>query len=441
VTDAAPASELQVDPDAPTTTASPSPSAPIARSRRSVIAGALGGVAGLVAARLSQPSPAAAAAGDPLIVGSQTNNSGTSDTQLIANSNVVTFKLYQQGPGTALMGYTTTATGTTRGVYGRVDSPSGDGLQGRNAGAAGTGAGIRAYGVNNQGVNATTDSGTKSAIYAEATAVADATSDEFTSRGVSGYAHGDGAVAFIFPNPSAGIYGFQDYAGTSGGNTAGVWGESTNSSGGAAVRALQWGSGYGINAFSGTGDAGNFSGNVTITGDLDVSGTVSKGGGSFRVDHPQDPANRYLVHSFVESPDMLNVYSGNVTTNGAGVATVKLPAYFGLVNKDLRYQLTTIGAQAQAWVQSEVKDGLFQVATDKANTKVSWQVTAVRADPWANANRIEVEVDKPAADKGTYLHPELYGQPEEKGRRYDPARTALKTYGIGKLKEVRQSMG
>jgi len=406
-----------------------------------VIAGALGGVVGLVAARLSQPGPAAAAAGDPLIIGSQTNNAGTSDTQLIANSNVVTFKLYQQGPGTALMGYTTTATGTTRGVYGRVDSPNGDGVQGRNAGAAGTGAGVRAYGVNNQGINATTDSSTKSAIYADATAATSSASSDYTSRGVSGYAHGDGAVAFIFPNPSTGIFGSSDYTGPTGGSTSGVWGESVNATGGAAIRAINWDAGYGINAFSASGTAGNFAGDVVVTGDLSVSGTVSKGGGSFRVDHPQDPANRYLVHSFVESPDMLNVYSGNVTTNGAGVATVKLPAYFGLVNKDLRYQLTTIGAQAQAWVQSEVKDGVFQVATDKPSTKVSWQVTAVRSDPWANANRIAVEVDKPAAERGTYLHPELYGQPAEKGRGYDPLTTAIKTHGLAKLKEIRQSMG
>ncbi len=36
-------------------------------------------------------------------------------------------------------------------------------------------------------------------------------------------------------------------------------------------------------------------------------------------------------------------------------------------------------------------------------------------DPWANANRIQVEEDKPAKERGYYLHPDLYGQPEEKG--------------------------
>jgi hypothetical protein len=47
--------------------------------------------------------------------------------------------------------------------------------------------------------------------------------------------------------------------------------------------------------------------------------------------------------------------------------------------------------------------------------KVSWQVTGIRKDPWANANRIQVEEDKPAKERGHYLHPDLYGQPEKKG--------------------------
>jgi hypothetical protein len=40
---------------------------------------------------------------------------------------------------------------------------------------------------------------------------------------------------------------------------------------------------------------------------------------------------------------------------------------------------------------------------------VSWQVTGIRQDKWAEANRIIVEEDKPARDHGRYLHPRLYG--------------------------------
>src|SRR6202008_3927184 len=106
-----------------------------------------------------------------------------------------------------------------------------------------------------------------------------------------------------------------------------------------------------------SGYAGYFSGRVTI------SGTLSKSAGSFKIDHPLDPENKYLYHSFVESPDMKNVYDGNVTTNANGEATIRLPDYFDALNQDFRYQLTVIGQFAQAIVSSEIKDNRFTIKT------------------------------------------------------------------------------
>ena len=40
-------------------------------------------------------------------------------------------------------------------------------------------------------------------------------------------------------------------------------------------------------------------------------------------------------------------------------------------------------------------------------------VTGIRQDAWANAHRIPVEEEKPDAEKGRYLHPELYGHKEQ----------------------------
>jgi hypothetical protein len=40
--------------------------------------------------------------------------------------------------------------------------------------------------------------------------------------------------------------------------------------------------------------------------------------------------------------------------------------------------------------------------------KVSWQVTGVRHDEWANAHRMQVEVEKTGKERGTYLYPELF---------------------------------
>ncbi len=152
---------------------------------------------------------------------------------------------------------------------------------------------------------------------------------------------------------------------------------------------------------------------LTVTkGHVDVIGTLSKGGGSFKIDHPLDPANKYLYHSFVESPDMKNIYDGNITTDEAGLATVTLPDWFDALNRDFRYQLTVIGQFAQAVVASEITQNQFSIKTDKPNVEVSWQVTGTRQDAFANANRIPIEVEKAPADRGHYIYPELFGAPE-----------------------------
>jgi hypothetical protein len=154
---------------------------------------------------------------------------------------------------------------------------------------------------------------------------------------------------------------------------------------------------------------------LTVNGNLHVTGTLSKGGGSFKIDHPLDPANKYLYHSFVESPDMMNIYNGNVVTDEKGEAEVVLPGYFEALNRDFRYQLTVIGQFAQAIVGTKIKNHRFAIRTDKPGVEVSWQVTGIRQDAYANAHRIQVEEDKPVAERGYYLHPELFGAPKEKG--------------------------
>jgi hypothetical protein len=143
-------------------------------------------------------------------------------------------------------------------------------------------------------------------------------------------------------------------------------------------------------------------------GNLDVLGSLTKHGGMFKIDHPLDPANKYLYHSFVESPDMMNVYNGSVTTDKHGMAVVTLPVYFDALNRDFRYQLTAIGSFAQATVAKEVENNRFAIRTSKPGVKVSWQVTGIRQDAYANAHPIQVEAEKPAREQGHYLHPELF---------------------------------
>jgi len=174
----------------------------------------------------------------------------------------------------------------------------------------------------------------------------------------------------------------------------------------------------------GTGDAvfaGNYSsGNAGyFDGDTHVNGNLSKSSGTFLIDHPYDPANKYLAHSFVESPDMMNVYNGNVNLDNKGEAVVELPYYFETINMEFRYQLTCIGGFAQVYIAEDIHNNEFKIAGGESGLKVSWLVTGIRNDPYAKAHRIQVEKDKPVHEKGKYLHPELYGQGEEKGMRYE----------------------
>ncbi len=150
-------------------------------------------------------------------------------------------------------------------------------------------------------------------------------------------------------------------------------------------------------------------GSVEIFGNLTVDGTLAKSGGSFKIDDPIAPSTKYLSHSFVESPDMMNIYNGNVTTDAKGYATVQMPEWFEALNGDFRYQLTAMGTFSQAIVAQEIKDGEFRIRTSKPHVKVSWQVTGVRHDAWANAHRIPTEETKPAEEQGQYMHPELFG--------------------------------
>jgi hypothetical protein len=213
-----------------------------------------------------------------------------------------------------------------------------------------------------------------------------------------------------------GVYGETNGARNVG--PAGVWGEgkqsgdgvkgvtsAANAAGVAAFHLTNQGPGI----FAQGAPAGLFNGDVTINGRLRASVK------SFVIDHPLDPANKYLIHSAVESPDLMNVYSGEIVTDTEGNATVVLPEYFEALNGDFRYQLTVIGKLAQVGVASEIENNRFTIKTDQPEIKVSWQVTGIRQDASAKALPASVEEEKPEAERGLFLHPEHYGHPEERG--------------------------
>jgi hypothetical protein len=168
---------------------------------------------------------------------------------------------------------------------------------------------------------------------------------------------------------------------------------------------------YGLHS-GGFGYAGYFVGNVHATG------TWTAGAKAFKIDHPLDPENMTLTHSCVESPEMKNIYDGVVALDGSGAAWVEMPEWFEALNMEFRYQLTCVGGYAPVYVAEEIRGNRFQIAGGTPGLKVSWQVTGVRHDAYAEANRLAVEEMKPAEERGLYIHPTAFGRGEEMSLEY-----------------------
>jgi trimeric autotransporter adhesin len=331
-----------------------------------------------------------------------------------------------RGDTTSGWGLFGNATGGGGGVYG--SAPAGTAVRGDTGGGWGVfgkatdpgGGGVYAAHTNTSGltpaIRGDTDSTTGGAIgvlgQVTSTAgfgIAVRALNAGTGGGYGLYASQNGSGIGVVGTTAANGFGVYGLSGSAGIGTegqaglAGVVGQATSTSGTV----------YGV--FGGApanGWAGYFAGHAHVTGDLSVEGNLSVTGAKmFRIDDPLDPAGKFLVHAAVESNEVLNVYSGNVTTNGAGLATVQLPAYFDQINSDFRYQLTVIGQFAQAIVGKEIANNRFTIRTSKPNVKVSWQVTAKRDDAYMRGHPFQAEQAKTDDQRGRYVTPEAYGKP------------------------------
>ncbi len=158
-----------------------------------------------------------------------------------------------------------------------------------------------------------------------------------------------------------------------------------------------------------SGSAGGYAG-LFVGGTTWVAGTLQKNAGAFVIDHPLEPEKKFLYHSFVESPDMKNIYDGVITTGPDRTAVVTMPSWFNVLNTDFRYQLTCIGQFAQAIIKDEIAGNQFVIETSIPGVKVSWQVTGIRNDPYAADHRIPVEKLKTGNEVGKYIYPAGYGK-------------------------------
>jgi hypothetical protein len=275
------------------------------------------------------------------------------------------------------------------GVQGRSDSSAASGVYGENGGGG--------WGVAGRA------GGQQAAVWGD-----------HTGSGIG--VLGNGQTGVLGESSQAGGVGVQglNNAGTT--NAFGVLGTSPIGAGvrgdtfdgdGVLGRTASGNAVHGVKLGSGPGLAGRFDGNVQ------VNGMLTKFAGFFLIDHPLDPANKYLRHSFVESSEMVNTYSGNVVLDGNGEAAVDLPEWFDTLNGDFRYGLTPVGAPApDLHVTREIENNSFTVAGGPPGLKVSWSVTALRRDPYALQNPMVVEEDKADPDRGKYLYPAGQGHPE-----------------------------
>jgi len=221
-----------------------------------------------------------------------------------------------------------------------------------------------------------------------------------TNIGVHGRCLGNNTGVFGLSAGGFGVHGATTnsravFGDDPGENGVGVWGTSQN--------------GVGVLGESDNGTSGRFEGFVEILGDLRVDGDKA-----FRIDHPLDPENKYLLHNAVESSERKNVYDGVAQLDEDGAAWVDLPEWFEALNGHFRYQLTSIGGAApNLHVAEEVSESRFKIAGGEAGMKACWQVTGSRKDAWAAAHPFEVEQEKPEEERGLYLEPSLYGAPED----------------------------
>ena len=290
-------------------------------------------------------------------------------------------------------------TGPLGGVTGQ-SSADGPGV----LGLGGTGIGVEGYSNLSTGVMGTAQSQQGAGVFGQ-------NLDPTVGTGVTGVsqaARGLGVHGQVVGQNAIGVLGQSPFIGVLG-QSATVTAVQGETQSGNAVLGISTAAGNAIFGLAqGSGFAGLFQGRVSVNGNLHVNGTLSKSAGSFKIDQPLDPANRYLSHSFVESPDMKNIYDGVAVLDEHGRAVVVLPEYFEALNSDFRYQLTTIGGYAPVFVESEIASNRFAIGGGSPGMKVSWQVTGTRQDAYARLRRIPVEEDKPADQRGQYLNPDAF---------------------------------
>lgn len=147
-------------------------------------------------------------------------------------------------------------------------------------------------------------------------------------------------------------------------------------------------------------------------------GDIAGSSKSFIIDHPIDPANKYLKHFSIESDEVLLIYRGQAILDENGKAYIELKDYQKAISKNITYSLTPIGSPTIFYVEEEVDEaGLFVIAGDKPGAKVNWTIYAERDDAYFKAypSKKVIEIEKTEETKGFYIHPVAHGKTTKEG--------------------------
>jgi hypothetical protein len=137
-----------------------------------------------------------------------------------------------------------------------------------------------------------------------------------------------------------------------------------------------------------TGGAGTVMSLVTTSGNFNVVGALSKGSGSFKIDHPLESKTdtHHLVHSFIEGPQADLIYRGKVDLV-AGSATANIDTVAGMTEGTfvaLNREVQCFTTNESNWdaVKGSVSGNILTIESENSESTatISWLVIGERKD-------------------------------------------------------------
>tara|TARA_R100001082_G_scaffold1404_1_gene1180 strand:+ start:858 stop:2168 length:1311 start_codon:yes stop_codon:yes gene_type:complete len=158
------------------------------------------------------------------------------------------------------------------------------------------------------------------------------------------------------------------------------------------------------------GNSGSSGLTVNNSGNVSISGSLSKGSGSFKIDHPLEAKKdtHYLIHSFVEGPQADNIYRGKVDLIN-GTATINIDTVAGMTEGTfvaLNTDVQCFTSNESSWdaVKGSISGNVLTIESQNSESTatVSWMVIGERQDQhmidtsWTDENgKVIIEPLKP----------------------------------------------